>query len=37
VRRSTARPAAMLQVGPMIYAVDAPPSIEALFNEIKFE
>lgn len=28
---------ATLQVGPMIYAVDAPPSIEALFHDIVFE
>jgi hypothetical protein len=28
---------ATLQVGPMIYAVDAPPSIEALFDEIVFQ
>lgn len=28
---------ATLQVGPMVYSVDAPPSIEALFDEIVFQ
>ncbi|HXC51577.1 MAG TPA: hypothetical protein VN634_11875 [Candidatus Limnocylindrales bacterium] len=29
--------AATLQVGPMVYAVDSPPSIEALFDDIVFQ
>ena len=29
--------AATLQIGPMIYAVDAPPSIEAVFDDIVFQ